>query len=206
MSQRLLEVVGLLLLLSCQAHAFCTKHSLPRWTARCRTAASHDEETPRLNPVSTQLATALSTLLVAGTLVFSPVPVFADEYGVEVEAPTLFTGESVMVRVPSLMFCNPRIDESHVFKICKRRGPLGACLETEIRTETNDNDKAKKYFRDPSALIKEKEMAMRSSTDEGNVLIQKLKQQSEDNREKNELYVQRKTFENDQVRPIFRPG
>jgi hypothetical protein len=35
--------------------------------------------------------------------------------------------------------------------------------------------------------------------DDGNALIQKLRQQSEDNREKNDLYVARKTFEADQV-------
>jgi hypothetical protein len=35
---------------------------------------------------------------------------------------------------------------------------------------------------------------------DGNALIQKLRQQSIDNREKNELYVARKTFEADQVR------
>lgn len=36
--------------------------------------------------------------------------------------------------------------------------------------------------------------------DDGNVLVQKLRQQSVDNREKNDLYVARKTFEADQVR------
>ena len=89
---------------------------------------------------------------------------------------------------------------SFPFQICKKRGPLGACLETERRTEENDNDKAKKYFRDPSELIKAKEAAMRrNDEDEGNALIQKLRLQSEQNREKNDLAVQRKTFENDQV-------
>ena len=28
-----------------------------------------------------------------------------------------------------------------------KRGPLGACKKTETRTEENDNDKAKKYFK-----------------------------------------------------------
>lgn len=37
-------------------------------------------------------------------------------------------------------------------------------------------------------------------SDEGNALIQKLKQQSEDNREKNDLLVQQRTFMNDAVR------
>jgi hypothetical protein len=39
-----------------------------------------------------------------------------------------------------------------------------------------------------------------SDSDEGNLLIEKLRQQTADNKEKNELYVARKTFENDQVR------
>lgn len=55
-----------------------------------------------------------------------------------------------------------------------------------------------KYFRDPTALIKAKEEEMKDK-EEGNALIDKLKRQSEENKEKNDLYVQRKTFENDQV-------
>jgi hypothetical protein len=38
-----------------------------------------------------------------------------------------------------------------------------------------------------------------SDTDVGNPLIEKLRQQTIDNKEQNDLYVQRKTFENDQV-------
>ena len=73
-------------------------------------------------------------------------------------------------------------------------------MKKELRTEANDNDLAKKYFRDPSELIRQKEAAMRDVSDaDANALIQKLRKQSEDNREKNELYVQRKTFEADQV-------
>jgi hypothetical protein len=41
---------------------------------------------------------------------------------------------------------------------------------------------------------------MTADSDDGNALIQKLRQQSIDNQEKNNLYVQRKTFENSQVR------
>jgi hypothetical protein len=41
---------------------------------------------------------------------------------------------------------------------------------------------------------------MKADSDDGNALIQKLRQQSIDNQEKNNLYVQRKTFENSQVR------
>ncbi|KAL7544674.1 hypothetical protein ACHAWF_008040 [Thalassiosira exigua] len=105
----------------------------------------------------------------------------ADEYGRETEAPTLFTGETVM--------------------ICKKRGPLGACLETSVRTVENDNDKALKYFKDPSAKVKERQEMMRRSADEdveGNALVQKLRAQSEENREKNDLAVRQKTLLNDQ--------
>lgn len=41
---------------------------------------------------------AVSAMLLA-TMILSPVPAFADEYGVEKEAPTLFTGETVEVRI-----------------------------------------------------------------------------------------------------------
>jgi hypothetical protein len=90
-------------------------------------------------------------------------------------------------------------------KICTKRGPLGACLKTELRTKDNDNDVANKYFRDPSVLIQRQKTAILQSSDDvdSNELIQKLRQQSVDNREKNELYVARKTFEADQVRTLF---
>lgn len=105
----------------------------------------------------------------------------ADEWGKETEAPTLFTGETVM--------------------ICKKRGPLGACLETTMRTTQNDNDKALKYFKDPSAEVKRRQERMLQTMDEdseGNALIQKLRKQSEDNKEKNDLTVLQKTLLNDQ--------
>mmetsp|Transcript_13699 Transcript_13699/g.29734 ORF Transcript_13699/g.29734 Transcript_13699/m.29734 type:complete len:329 (-) Transcript_13699:250-1236(-) len=105
----------------------------------------------------------------------------ADEWGKETEAPTLFTGETVM--------------------ICKKRGPLGACLETSVRTVQNDNDKALKYFKDPSAEVKKRQERMLQSAaedSEGNALIQKLRKQSEDNKEKNDLAVLQKTLMNDQ--------
>lgn len=86
-------------------------------------------------------------------------------------------------------------------KICTKRGPLGACLQTEQRTPENDNDKADKYFQQPTALVKRKDDEARMiESNEGNALIQRLKQQTEDNREKNELLVQQKTFMNDVVR------
>jgi hypothetical protein len=88
-------------------------------------------------------------------------------------------------------------------QICTKRGPLGACLKTEPRTDTNDNDVSRKYFRDPSDLIKQKSSALSDGGDDGNALIQKLRQQSIDNQEKNDLYVARKTFEADQVRALM---
>jgi hypothetical protein len=72
-------------------------------------------------------------------------------------------------------------------------------LKTEIRTESNDNDISKKYFRESTELVRQREAAMKAESDDGNALIQKLRQQSIDNQEKNNLYVQRKTFENSQV-------
>ena len=82
---------------------------------------------------------------------------------------------------------------------------LGACLETTIRTVDNDNDKANKYFKDPSEKVKAKQAQMLSSQEEdneGNALIQKLRKQSEDNKEKNDLIVRQKTLLNDQVRGV----
>lgn len=70
-----------------------------------------------------------------------------------------------------------------------------------MRTEQNDNDKAKKYFRDPAEILREKNAVLRGSeSDEGNALVEKLKAQTEENKEKNKLLVELKTFENDQVR------
>lgn len=105
-------------------------------------------------------------------------PARADEYGRETEAPTLETGESVM--------------------ICTKRGPLGACSKTEYRTEANENDKAQKYFQTPTELVKRKDRESRTAEDtEGNVLVERLKKQSEDNFEKNELLVRQRTQLND---------
>ena len=76
-----------------------------------------------------------------------------------------------------------------------------------MRTAENDNDVAKKYFRDPSTIVQQQKVAVLQKSDQdnddGNELIQKLRQQSEDNREKNDLYVARKTFEADQVCIVF---
>lgn len=106
---------------------------------------------------------------------------FADEYGRETEAAFLSTGETVM--------------------ICTKRGPLGKCEKTELRTLDNDNDKSEKYFRQPTEVVKRKdnEARMAEST-EGNALIERLKKQSEENSEKNELLVYQRTLMNDSVR------
>jgi len=85
--------------------------------------------------------------------------------------------------------------------ICKKRGPLGACLETTVRTAQNDNDKALKYFKDPSEEVKRKQERMITTgyeESEGNALIDKLRKQSEDNKEKNDMIVRQKTLLNDQ--------
>lgn len=120
-------------------------------------------------------AAVVASLLTAA-IVF---PAFADEYGKETEAPTLFTGETVM--------------------ICQKRGPLGACLKTAKRTPDNDNDKASKYFVDPAPAMKEKYSSMvRSEDTDGSELITRLRQQTDDNKEKNAKIVMQKTMLNDQ--------
>lgn len=86
-------------------------------------------------------------------------------------------------------------------QICKKRGPLGACTQTVERTAENDNDKASKYFQDPSADVKAKYNTMTrevQSEADGNVLIQKLLQQTEENRDRNDRIVRQKTLLNDQ--------
>ena len=131
--------------------------------------------------LTSRLLAGATTISLSIILIISPITVNADEWGRETEAPTLFTGETVM--------------------ICKRRGPLGACLETTIRTSENDNDKALKYFKDPSADVKRRQqqsLDTLNEASEGNVLIQKLRKQSVDNKEKNDLLVYQKTLLNDQ--------
>ncbi len=94
-------------------------------------------------------------------------------------------------------------------QICTKRGPLGACLQTETRTAENDNDKATKYFKDPAIALKEKYTAtqLQSIDDgetkrivmasDGNELIEKLRQQSIDNKDKNDKIIRAKTLQND---------
>jgi hypothetical protein len=71
-----------------------------------------------------------------------------------------------------------------------------------MRTEENDNDKAKKYFREPTVVGKDPQLRKlkqeTAADNDGNALITRLRQQSEDNREQNELLVRQKTFLNDQ--------
>ena len=109
--------------------------------------------------------------------------VHADEIGREVEMTLDVTGEALM--------------------ICTKRGPLGACTKTVYRTAENDNDKAATYMGKPSELVSQKDReARRSSSEEdaGNALIEKLKQRSEDNSEKNARVVEQRTQLNDAVR------
>ncbi len=88
---------------------------------------------------------------------------------------------------------------------------MGACLETTIRTAENENDKAAKYFRDPQPAMKEKYSAAQLQyiddgetkkavmASDGNELIERLRQQSLDNKEKNDKIVRAKTLQNDMV-------
>ena len=94
-----------------------------------------------------------------------------------------------------------RLSPSHHAQICTKRGPLGACLKTELRTEENDNDKAKKYFRDPAELTKRRNEVLQGITEGGepNQLIEKLQRQTAENKEKNDIDVKVKTFMNDQA-------
>lgn len=129
------------------------------------------------------VACAVATTIFAN--IFFTNGAFADEYGREVEAPTLLTGETV--------------------EICVKRGPLGACQKTELRTADNDNDKSNKYFKDPAERLKEKYSAAQlqsidntiDTSSEGNELIEKLRQASLDNKEKNDRIVRAKTLQND---------
>jgi uncharacterized protein Smg (DUF494 family) len=71
----------------------------------------------------------------------------------------------------------------------------------------NDNDISQKYFQQTNNEVAIRQQLrileaskLESDNVEGNELIQKLRQQSIDNAEQNNLIIQRKTFENDQVR------
>ena len=142
------------------------------------------QEVQATTPIDLPRLLRMSTGAFLASIIMSTSTVYADEIGRETEAPTYTTGEEV--------------------EICVKRGPLGACLRTERRTKDNDNDKADKYFKEPTALVKRKDDEARmAEASEGNALILRLKQQTEDNREKNELLVQQRTFLNDVVSSRF---
>ena len=71
---------------------------------------------------------------------------------------------------------------------------MGACLKTEIRTQENDNDKATQYFK---KVIKSDQALENTYENNESDLITKLRQQSEDNKEKNARIVRQKTLMND---------
>ena len=142
------------------------------------------QEVQVTEPINIPRLLRMSTAAFLASIILNTSSVYADEIGRETEAPTYTTGEEV--------------------EICVKRGPLGACLRTERRTKDNDNDKADKYFKEPTALVKRKDDEARTAeASEGNALILRLKQQTEDNREKNELLVQQRTFLNDVVSSRF---
>ncbi|GKY94255.1 hypothetical protein MPSEU_000391300 [Mayamaea pseudoterrestris] len=164
------------------AHCFSTTTYVPRNSPSLHVHSASTRSSDHGNSALSRhqfFRNVIVSGLVAASAIVSQ-PGVASEIGVEVEAPTLYTGENVM--------------------ICKKRGPLGACLETVVRTDENDNDKARKYFADPVTLIK-KELTGPDDSElsaEGSALIEKLRRQTKDNFEKNELEIQRRTFENGQ--------
>lgn len=95
--------------------------------------------------------------------------------------------------------CDCTIHSQSLSQICKKRGPLGACLEQVERTADNDNDKASKYFREPVVKSRITMSDEDVAATDSNELIQKLRQQTLDNKERNELYVKTQTAINDQV-------
>ena len=148
----------------------------------------HQQQQPQHGylPTRRQSAASLFGRMAGIALAVAAAPVavvHADEIGREVEMTLDVTGEALM--------------------ICTKRGPLGACTKTVYRTAENDNDKAATYMGKPSELVSQKDReARRSSSEEdaGNALIEKLKQRSEDNSEKNARVVEQRTQLNDAVR------
>ncbi|GMH76971.1 hypothetical protein TrST_g2737 [Triparma strigata] len=130
------------------------------------------------SPSHSTILVALSlSVLLSGS---APAPSLADEYGVSVDAPTLYTGETI--------------------EICTKRGVLGACKKTSRRTVANDNDKASKYQKIQSPEVKLKDVAMRTGVDgmESSDLISILQQRTADNKDFNQRVVDQKTFEANQ--------
>ena len=161
-------------------------------TASAGTATNEDAQQQQRQqqhgylPTRRQSAASLFGRMAGLALAVAAAPVavvHADEIGREVEMTLDVTGEALM--------------------ICTKRGPLGACTKTVYRTAENDNDKAATYMGKPSELVSQKDReARRSSSEEdaGNALIEKLKQRSEDNSEKNARVVEQRTQLNDAVR------
>ena len=161
-------------------------------TASAGTATNEDAQQQQRQqqhgylPTRRQSAASLFGRMAGIALAVAAAPVavvHADEIGREVEMTLDVTGEALM--------------------ICTKRGPLGACTKTVYRTAENDNDKAATYMGKPSELVSQKDReARRSSSEEdaGNALIEKLKQRSEDNSEKNARVVEQRTQLNDAVR------
>jgi len=90
--------------------------------------------------------------------------------------------------------------------ICTKRGPLGACQKTEVRTRENDNDKASKVFKDPAPALKQKyesALSKQNSDDDSNELIRRLRQQTIENKEINDREVRQKTLEKNLVRKSY---
>merc|ERR1711981_870646 len=114
-----------------------------------------------------QAPTIVAALCLASSIAFTSQSALADEYGVIVDAPTLYTGET--------------------FEICTKRGVLGACKKTVRRTSENDNDKSGKYQKPQTQKVAQKDLEMRLGAD-GAVtsdVLTILKQRTEDNRERN---------------------
>jgi len=125
---------------------------------------------------SNSLVHAASMALVAITLVGFQPPALADEFGREIEMQFLDAGETV--------------------QICTKRGPLGKCEQTERRTVENENDKADKYFQQPTVVAKNGN-SIPTADSEGNLLIERLKKRSEENAEKNNELIYQRTLLND---------
>jgi len=164
-------------------------HSDSRTTKVCAKRSGDDDDDGVC--VASFLKSAIVGTAIFGSLTFSGAA-FADEIGVSIDAPMLYTGEEKM--------------------ICVKRGPLGACTKTEKRTAENDNDKATKYFNDPELKFQEKYRAAQlqaiedernglpkagSAEFDGNALVARLKKQTEENRIKNDAIVRKQTLQND---------
>lgn len=148
-------------------------------TKESEAEVGHESETKNFSTGALFVRRGIATIVAMGVLALEiSTPAYADEYGRETEALFLGTGETVM--------------------ICTKRGPLGACTKTEKRTVENENDKSEKYFQQPTETKrKEMDALTAEATGEGNLLIERLKKQSEENFEKNEKLVYQRTQMND---------